>query len=163
MKRVALTIISIVLLGTISSFAQDSIQPIVVKKAFLGNKYFYGDTRILSISVMEGIVAHDELALKEIQRSSVISQVSNIVSYVGGFAIGWEVANLIWNKKKYNSYVLWGGVGTTAVGLGLSIWADSHLKKGVALYNGHLGTVSYNPIKVDLEIEPCGIGITMSF
>lgn len=50
MKRVALTIISIVLLGTISSFAQDSIQPIVVKKAFLGNKYFYGDTRILSIS-----------------------------------------------------------------------------------------------------------------
>lgn len=93
MKRVALTIISIVLLGTISSFAQDSIQPIVVKKAFLGNKYFYGDTRILSISD----------------------------------------------------------------------WANSHLKKGVALYNDHLGTVSYNPIKVDLEIEPCGIGITMSF
>lgn len=163
MKRITLTIISIVLFGTISAFAQDSIRPIVVEKAFLGNKYFYGDTRILSISEMEEIVAHDELALKEIQRSSVISGVSTIVSYVGGFAIGWEVGNLIWNKKKYNSYVLWGGVGTSAVGLGLSIWANSHLKKGVALYNGHLGAVSYNPVKVDLEIEPCGIGITMSF
>ena len=163
MKRITLTIISIVLFGTISAFAQDSIRPIVVEKAFLGKKYFYGDTRILSISEMEEIVAHDELALKEIQRSSVISGVSTIVSYVGGFAIGWEVGNLIWNKKKYNSYVLWGGVGTSAVGLGLSIWANSHLKKGVALYNGHLGAVSYNPVKVDLEIEPCGIGITMSF
>lgn len=162
MKKVLLALMTVFLLGMASAFAQSSNEPIVISKALIGHKYYHGDQLITRISDMKAIVANDELAFKQVKKAGITSGISNVLACAGGFAMGWEVGNLMFGK--FNPYVFWGGVGVTAVGLGLSVWADSQLKDGVTIYNGNLGATSYgSDVEFDFGLVPGGIGLTLSF
>lgn len=162
MKKVLLLLVAILFLGLASVYAQSSNEPIVIDKTFLGHNYYYGDTNITSVSAMKAIVSNDELALDEVKKASVASAVSSVLAYAGGFAIGWEISQLFFGK--FNPYVLGGGLGAAAIGLGLSALADSHLNKGATIYNENLGVTSYgNKVELDFGLMPGGVGLTLSF
>lgn len=161
MKKI-IAFLAILVLGTASLYAQSSNDSIYVEKVFLGHKYYQADQEIRGVGDMKAIVANDELALKEVKKAGVTAGISYVFSYVGGFAMGWQLANLLWDK--FNPYVFAGGVGAAAIGVGLAALADNQMNKGVAIYNGNLGITSYGTsVEVDFGFVPGGVGMTLSF
>ena len=157
MKKAFLTLIALLFVGLASVFAQNASDTIAVEK----NKYYYHGLQIESMRQMKSVVANNELALKEVKKAAVTSGFSYVFSYIGGFALGWELVDLF--RGDLNPYVLAGGVGLAAVGIGLGFLADSQLKQGVAIYNTNLGATSYGGIQLDFGLVPGGIGLTLSF
>lgn len=162
MKKVLLLLVAILFLGLASVYAQSSNEPIVIDKTFLGHNYYHGDVKITSVNNMKAIVSNDALALSEVKKASVASGFSYVFSFAGGFAMGWEIGNLLYGK--FNPYVFWGGLGAAVIGIGLSALADSHLNKGATIYNENLGVTSYgNKVELDFGLMPGGVGLTLSF
>lgn len=161
MKKLLLVFVFL-FIGLSAINAQSSNEPIVIEKGFLGHKYYHGDKIVNRIGDMKAIVANDEWALKEVKKASVTSGFSTALASIGGFAMGWELGNLIFGR--FNPYVFAGGVGVAAIGIGLSVLADSQLKKGATIYNENLGKNSNgDSVQLDFGLTPGGIGLTLSF
>ena len=158
MKKVLLTFVALLFVGLASVFAQNASDTIAVEK----NKYYYHGLQIESMRQIKSIVANDELALKEVKKAGVAEGFGYVFAYMGGFALGWEIVDII--RGNMNPIILASGVGLTAAGLGLSYLANNRLKKGVAIYNANLGTTSYGGnVQFDFGLTPGGIGLTLSF
>ena len=161
MKKLLL-LFALLFIGLSSINAQSSNEPIVIEKGFLAHKYYHGDKIVKRMSDMKAIVANDEWALKEVQKASVTNVFSIALASVGGFAIGWELAN--WAFDRFNPYVFAGGVGVAAIGIGLSVLADKQLKNGATIYNENLGKNSNgDSVQLDFGLTPGGVGLTLSF
>ena len=118
--------------------------------------------RIESVNQIKSVLANDELALKEVRKAGVANGFAYVISFMGGFALGWEIVDII--RGNMNPYILAGGVGLIAGGYGLSYLANSHLKKGVAIYNANLGKTSYGGgVELNFGLAPGGVGLTLSF
>lgn len=162
MKKLFFLLVAMLFLGVSSLFAQSSNEPIIIDKAFIGHNYYHGDKMITRMSDMKAIVSNDPLALKEVKKASIASGFSYVFAYAGGFAIGWQIGNLFFDK--FNPYIFGGGIGLTAIGFGLSALADNHFNKGATIYNGNLGVTSYgNSVEVDFGLVSQGVGVTLSF
>ena len=158
MKKVFLALIALFFVGLASAFAQTASDAIVVEK----NKYYYHGMQIESVRQMKSLLANDELALKEVKKAGVAKGFAYVLGYIGGFAIGWEVVDLI--RGNLNPYILAGGAVFAGTGLVLGAVADNHLKQGVAIYNANLGSTSYGgSIQLDFGLVPGGVGLTLSF
>ncbi len=158
MKKLFLTLVAMFFLGLGSVFSQTANDTIAVEK----NKYYYHGLQIESMRQIKSLVANDELALKEVKKAAVTNGFSYVFSYLGGFALGWEVVDLF--RGNLNPYILAGGVGLAAVGIGLGYLANSQLKQGVAIYNANLGATSYGgSIQLDFGLVSGGVGLTLSF
>ena len=153
-----MVLVALLFVGLASSYAQTASDSIAVEK----NKFYYHGMKIESMRQIKSLVANDELALKEVKKAAVTSGFSYVFSYMGGFALGWEVVDLI--RGDFNPYVLAGGVGLAALGIGLGYLADNQLKKGVAIYNANLGATSYGTnVELNFGLAPGGVGLTLSF
>ena len=158
MKKVLLTLVAMLFVGIASTFAQTASDTIAVEK----NKYYYHGMQIESIRQIKSIVANDELALKEVKKAGVASGFAYVLGYVGGFAVGYELGSALFGS--FNPYVFAGGAVLAGVGIGIGALADSHLKKGVAIYNSNLGATSYgSKIELNFGLAPGGVGLTLSF
>ncbi len=161
MKKLLL-VFAALFIGLSSINAQSNNEPIVIEKGFLGHKYYQGGRNINKIGDMKAIVANDEWALKEMKKAGVANGFSLVLSGIGGFAMGWELGNLIFGR--FNPYVFAGGVGVVAIGLGLSVLADSHIKKGATIYNESLGKVpNGDTVQLEFGLTPGGVGLILSF
>ncbi len=161
MKKVIL-FAAMLLLGLTSLYAQTSNDSIVIEKVALGHKFMYHGQAVTDVSGMKAIVAGNDMALKEMKKAGVANGFSMVLSGIGGFAMGWELGNLLFGK--FNPYVFGCGVGVAALGFGLAAVADKHMAKGATIYNNSLGTTSYGaPIQLDFGLVPGGVGMTLSF
>lgn len=159
MKKVLLFAVML-LLGLASLHAQTTNEPIVIEK---GHKFSYQGQMVTNAKTMKAIVANNELALKEAKKAGVANGFSMALAGIGGFAMGWELGNVI-GGREFNPYVFGGGLGVAAIGLGLIPVYLKHMTKSATIYNEGLGTTAYgNPIKIDLGLVPGGIGMTLSF
>lgn len=158
MKNVLFALITLFFVGLGSTYAQNASDTISVEK----NKFYYHGMQIESMRQIKSVVANDELALKEVKKAGVTGGFASVFAYMGGFALGWEVVDIV--RGEMNPYILAGGVGLAAAGFGLSYLANNQLKKGVSIYNANLGATSYGGnIQVDFGLAPGGAGITLSF
>ena len=158
MKKVFLILVALLFVGLASAFAQSAGDTIYMVK----NKYYYHGMQIESMRQIKSVVANNELALKEVKKAGVIEGFAYVFSYCGGFALGWEIVDII--RGNMNPYILAGGAGLAAVGVGLSYWGSNHLKNGIAIYNANLGASSYGGnVQLDFGLVPCGVGLTLSF
>ena len=149
-------------LGLTSLCAQSSNDSIIVEKVTLGHKYSYHGQPVTRVKDMKAIVVNNDLALKEVKKGGVVNGFAVVLSCVGGAAVGWELGNMLYGKS--NPYVLLGGLGVTAVGFGLSAWADSYLARGATLYNNSIGTTSFgDPVQLDFGLVPGGVGLSLRF
>ena len=158
MNKIVLTFIALLVVGLASVFAQNPSDTIAVEK----NKFYYHGLQIESIRQMKSIVANDVDALKEVKKANTVVVVADVLSYIGGFAIGYEVGSLFFHG--FNPYVFAGGVAVAGLGIGLSFVANNHLKNGVAIYNENLGKTSHgDTVQLDFGLVPGGVGLTLSF
>ena len=158
MKKVLFTFAALLFVGLVSSFAQNASDTIAVEK----NRFYYHGLQIESMRQMKSIVANDELAFKEVKKARVVAGFSEVISYIGGFAIGYELGSMIYGR--FNPYVFGGGIAVAGLGIGLGYLANSQLKKGAAIYNENLGKTSCgDPIQLDFGLMPGGLGLTLSF
>ena len=159
MKKVLLFAVML-LLGLASLHAQTSNDPIIIEKR---GKFMYQGQAVTNTKTMKAIVANNEMALKEVKKASVAEGFSMALTGIGGFAMGWELGNVI-GGRSFNPYVFGGGLGVAAIGFGLIPVYLKHMTKSATIYNDSLGTTTYsNPIKIDLGLVPGGIGMTLSF
>ena len=162
MKKLLLLSVSLLLLGICNVYSQSSNEPIIIDKALLGYHYYHGDRELITVNQVKAVVANDQLALEEVKKATAPEVFSYIFAIAGGFMIGWEIGALAFNKS--NPYVLIGGVGLVGVAFGFSAIVNSHVKKGVQIYNSNLETTAHSSnIKVDFGIVRGGIGLTMTF
>lgn len=161
MKKVLFLLFAMLFLGLASLYAQSSNEPIIIDKAILGHNYYHGDKKITKLSDMKAIVSNDSLALEEVKKANAIIRVSNVLAFGGGCVMGWEIGTLSFGK--FNPYVFGGGIVLAAIGIGLSVLADSHYNKGAIIYNGNLGITSCgNSVEVDFGLVPQGVGVNLS-
>ena len=162
MKKLLLLSVSLLLLGICNVYSQSSNEPIVIDKATIGHRFYHGDRELKTVNQVKAVVANDQLALEEVKKATAPEVFSYIFAIAGGFMIGWEIGALAFNKS--NPYVLIGGVGLVGVAFGFSAIVNSHVKKGVQIYNSNLETTAHSSnIKVDFGIVRGGIGLTMTF
>ena len=158
MKKIVLTFVAMLIVGLASTYSQNADDTIVVD----GNKFYYHGMRIESMRQMKSIVANDVDALKEVKKASAIVIVADVIGYIGGFAVGYEVAGLFFDN--FNPYILGAGLAVAGAGIGISFAANKHLKKGAAIYNANLGKTSYGgEIELQFGLSPGGAGITLRF
>jgi hypothetical protein len=158
MKKIILTLVAMLIVGLASTYAQHADDTIAVN----GSKFYYHGMRIESIRQMKSIVANDADALKEVKKANATNIAANVLAYVGGFALGYEVAGLFFDN--FNPYILGAGVAVAGLGIGLSFVANNQIKKGVSIYNANLGKTSYGgEIELQFGLSPGGAGITLNF
>lgn len=158
MTKVLFSFIALLFVGLASTYAQNPSDTIAVEK----NKFYYHGMQIESMRQIKSLVANDELALKEVKKGSAAGGFGYVLGYMGGFALGWEIVDIIMGKT--NPVILASGVALTAAGLGLSFLANSYLKKGVAIYNANLSkTTSGGGVELDFGLVLGGVGLTLSF
>ena len=82
---------------------------------------------------------------------------ANVFAAIGGFGIGWSLAELI-SKGKVNTGFLLGGAGAIGVGLLFNSTSNKHLRETVNLYNN-------NPDKLSLGVgfTNHGLGFSVQF
>ena len=75
------------------------------------------------------------------------------------------VANDEWALKEMKKAGVANGFsGVVAIGLGLSVLAESHIKKGATIYNESLGKVpNGDTVQLEFGLTPGGVGLTLSF
>lgn len=138
MKKVLFLLFAMLFLGLASLYAQSSNEPIIIDKAIIGHNYYHGDKMITKLLDMKAIVSNDPLALEEVKKANAIIRVSNVLAFGGGIVLA-------------------------AIGIGLSVLADSHYNKGAIIYNGNLGITSCgNSVEVDFGLVPQGVGVNLS-
>jgi len=162
MKKLLLFLISFFVVGISYVYSQSSDEPIIIDDAIIGHHYYHGDVEIKTISKMKAIVAKDQLALSEIKKAVVPEVLSYVFAASGGFAIGWQIGGMPFGK--FDPYMLAGGVGLAAIGLGFSVLADSYIIKGVRIYNSNIETSQHlDNVKLEFGLVSGGIGLTMYF
>ncbi|MCR5645876.1 MAG: hypothetical protein K6F96_05760 [Bacteroidales bacterium] len=158
MKKIVLTFIAMLIVGLASTCAQNVGDTIVAD----GNKFYYHGMRIESMRQMKSIVANDVDALKEVKKANAVVIVADVLGYIGGFAVGYEVAGLFFDN--FNPYILGAGLAVAGAGIGITFAANKHLKKGVAIYNQNLGkTPNGDSVQLDFGLTPGGVGLTLRF
>lgn len=165
MKKLFISLVVLFVVGLSCSYAQSEQYAIGIEKAAgIGHKFYHQNgTFINSVSQMKASVGSDKEALRQLRWASFDTGASYFFSFAGGFALGWEIADLI-KGKGINAPVLIGGAASIGVGLLFTYLADKRMVKGATIYNEHLGVTSYgSPVELDFGLVPGGVGLTLSF
>ena len=164
MKKLFISLVVLFVVGLSCSYAQSEQYAIGIEKTGIGHKFYHQNgVFINSISQMKASVGSDKEALSQLRWATFDAGVSYVFSFAGGFALGWEIADLIMGKG-INAPVLIGGVASIGVGFLFTYLADRRMVKGATIYNEHLGVTSYgSPVELDFGLVPGGVGLTLSF
>ena len=164
MKKLFISLVVLFVVGLSCSYAQSEQYAIGIEKTGIGHKFYHQNGVFTnSISQMKASVGSDKEALSQLRWATFDAGVSYVFSFAGGFALGWEIADLIMGKG-INAPVLIGGVASIGVGSLFAYLTDRRMVKGATIYNEHLGVTSYgSPVELDFGLVPGGVGLTLSF
>ena len=164
MKQLFLSLVIIFVVGLSCSFAQSEQYAIGIEKVGMGHKFYHQNgVFITSVGQMKASVGNDKEALGQLRWASFDTGASYVFSFAGGFALGWEIADLIMGRG-IDGPVLIGGAASFGVGFLFAYLADRRMVKGATIYNEHLGVTSYgSPVELDFGLVPGGVGLTLSF
>lgn len=164
MKKLFISLVILFVVGLSCSYAQSEQYAIGIEKVGIGHKFYHQNgVFINSVSQMKASVGSDKEALGQLRWASFDTGASYFFYFAGGFALGWEIADLIMGKG-INAPVLIGGVASIGVGSLFAYLTDRRMVKGATIYNEHLGVTSYgSPVELDFGLAPGGVGLTLSF
>lgn len=111
---------------------------------------------------MIGYLEIDEEALKLFNNSMTKTYVSNIVGFVGGFLLGWNIGSYI-TSGTYNGSTTAVGLGLTVFSLGLDSQVHSGLRKALNIHNEIYSIVPAKGNSGKLVIGGNSIGLLYTF
>ena len=161
MKKICVTILLAITCLT-TSYAQDSRDPITMRKIFGGYQFYQGGTR-LNMTQLTRVVEQNAEAYKlaKSARSNVIY--SSIIGGVGGFMLGWNLGTAIGGGNP-NRWVAGAGAGLIVVSIPINNTAMRQAKSAAELYNDTSGYGSrWDKGELLLSMGSQGTGIVWRF
>lgn len=106
----------------------------IISSAWSGVKYMINNEDVSSKEFSNQISINAD-AFKIYKSGKNTYNWSNVLGFIGGGLIGWNLGELVGGKKDINWLPAGIGAGVLAVGIPLSTSATKKMKKGVELYN----------------------------
>ena len=161
MKRIT-TIISLLTIAFSFTFGQISTDSISMKKVFGGYQFYQGD-KILNMSQLVKTIEPNEQAYKQIKSARSTYTMAMILSYAGGFMVGWPIGTALGGGEP--NWTMAGiGAGLVAITIPISQNFNKKAKLAVDTYNGKLQTSSFlDKNELKLSFTGNGIGLTLKF
>lgn len=160
-------IILILLLSlfTTNSFSQDFFAP-KDTVAYQKGGILYKDVHYAKIEDIQRILLSNPNQEISQLLSSYQSSLSTakVISFIGGFAVGWPIGGAIAGKK-FDTGLFAGGIGVSLIGLLINRGANTKLKQAVTTFNKNTGNgkVSFRPIFYQNEYQQLSAGLTIGF
>jgi len=130
-----------------------------------GNSFGYQqDGKVLTINDIAYIVGSNSDAANYISSAKGNKTMASVLSFGGGFLIGWPLGTAIGGGDP--NWLLAGiGGGLVLLAIPLATGANKKVKKGVDLYNASLESTSYLEFMPEIQLSntSSGIGLVMSF
>lgn len=164
--------------GVIKKYDQASIEIIddspITKK---GHRY-YQDGKMVPFKEIKSKLLYNPTSTSEFRKYQKNNAIGKVLLYGGTLTIfTGAVINFlsvvqkaedinneeIQGNSNLGLYIMLAGVGLDLIGLPLVISAKHHFKKSIILYNSNFKTQSYNSIRIDLQLNPYGVGLSMKF
>jgi len=153
-----ISLITILLIISVSAFAQDSTKIISATKVSGGYR-FEQNGKPLTLKSMETIMKDDAKAFDYLEKAKTSSTIANILGYTGGFLIGYPLGTAIGGGKPV--WALAGiGCGLVAIAIPLGSQAGRNFKTAVDIYNSNQRNLSFNR-KCDLQLGITGNGLSL--
>jgi hypothetical protein len=111
---------------------KDSIE---IHSDFFTGISFYQNDKKLSTRDMFTRMRTNPVAFKYFNKSRTNNTIGFIIGFVGGFCIGYELAQLAFNNKGIQWGVIGTGIGLVGISIPFSIWETRNARTAVYYYN----------------------------
>jgi hypothetical protein len=161
MRKIAiiLTLLAVNMSFTFGQTASDSIS---MKKVFGGYQFYQGEQR-LNMSKLVNTMKPNDQAYQQIKSAQSTYTFAMILSYAGGFMVGYPLGTAIGGGEP--NWAMAGiGAGLIVVAIPISQSFNKKAKQAVDTFNGGIQTSSFwdkNELKFSLTGN--GIGLTLNF
>lgn len=161
MKRITI-IMTLLTVAYSFTYGQASTDSISMKKVFGGYQFYQGDKR-LNMNQLVNTMKPYEQAYKQIKSAQSTYTMAMILSYAGGFMVGWPLGAAIGGGEP--NWAMAGiGAGLIVVTIPISQNFNKKVKLAVETYNGGLQTSSFwDKNELKLSFTGNGIGLTLNF
>lgn len=161
MKKIAITL-ALLAVSMSFMFGQTASDSITMKKVFGGYQFYQGE-RLLKMSDLTITMVLNNEAYKQIKSARSAYTMASILSYAGGFLVGWPLGTAIGGGEP--NWTLAGiGAGLIVVSIPIAQSFNKKAKQAVDTYNGGLQTSSFwDKNELNLSLTGNGIGLTLNF
>ncbi len=150
---------------SISIFSQkNSADTIQIVKAGGGYNFrLNGET--INVNNMQVLMQNNTEALKYLKKAKTTNGFLSVISYAGGFLIGYPLGTLIGGGEP-NWMLAAVGCGLVAIAIPISSSVKSNARKAVSIYNSGLSGTSYRSTEtynLHLSYSQNGLGLCLTF
>ncbi len=161
MKKIAL-ILALLAVSMSFIFGQTASDSITMKKVFGGYQFYQGE-QLLKMGDLTSAMVLNKEAYKQIKAAQSTYTMASILSYAGGFLVGWPLGTVIGGGEP-NWTLAAVGAGLIVVSIPISQSFNKKAKQAVDTYNGGLQTSSFwDRNELNLSMTGNGIGLTLNF
>ncbi|MFC2152716.1 hypothetical protein ACFLSE_09320 [Bacteroidota bacterium] len=159
MRKFTYLLIGILFLNTNILIAQES-NKIETKQNF-GVIFLQNGKKLTPKQLLE-ITKDNPEAYQEMKIAKSNYAAANVLSFTGGFMVGWQLANVMTGKEVEYSFL---GIGGGLIGISIIVSQSysNHARKAVGIYNSSLTQTSMKKVDFNFGFTRTGIGITMNF
>jgi hypothetical protein len=161
MKRITF-IISLLTVTYAFTFGQISADSVSTKKVFGGYQFYQGE-KLLNMNQLVKTMEPNEEAYKLIKSAQSTKTLASIISFAGGFMIGWPIGTAIGGGDP--NWALAGiGAGLIVISIPISQKFNKQAKQAVDTFNGGLQPSSFwDKSELRLAMTGNGVGLTLRF
>lgn len=149
-------------LCTYFTLGQSQNDSIFIEKVFDGQRYYHGEN-LISMKELVNILKVNEHAYKEIRSARTSQTIAMILSFTGGFMIGWPIGtSLAGGDPQWEIAAI--GLGVVIVSIPINISHRKKAARAIDIYNSGL-QISSEQNKGDLRmsLSTGSIGINFRF
>lgn len=135
---------------------------IVAVKALIGHTYYYQGERI-SYSELNEILATNPVSRQQSLEAQPIYVLSQIISGVGGFCVGWELGSIVTGTSSGGVLLLF---GAGLIGISLPIYSRycKKIEQALDIYNSSKRTAKIEkPQNLHVGLNSSGISFSLHF
>lgn len=161
MKRILVTL-TLITISLNFAFSQTETDSISVKKAFGGYQFYQGKNR-LNMKQLVNTMKPNEEAFSQIKSAQSSYTMASIVSFAGGFMMGWQLGTVVGGGEP--NWAMAGiGAGLVVVSIPISQKFNKQAKQAIDTYNQGLQTTSFwNRSELRFSTQANGVGLTLIF
>lgn len=160
MRKIAIILVLLTAKMSIA-YGQTASDSISMKKVFGGYQFYQGEQR-LNMNQLVNTMKPNEQAYELIKSAQSTNTMAMILSYAGGFMVGWPVGTAIGGGEPNWSLA---GIGAGLIVLSIPISQSSNktARQAVETFNSGLETSSFwDKNKLKLSLTANGIGLTLN-
>ena len=162
MKRIVV-ILTLLTVSLSFAFGQTETDSISVKKVFGGYQFYQGENR-LNVKQLVNTMKPNEDAYTQIKSAQSSYTMASIVSFAGGFMIGWQLGAAVGGGDP--NWAMAGiGAGLIVVTIPISQKFNKQAKQAVETYNQGLQQTSsfWDKSELRFSMTGNGLGLTLRF